>query len=130
VEERTSAGECILVADSEVLIRHGIADYLRQCGYIVIEAATSDEARTVLSQPDLPVSAVLCDAALEGSLNAFQLRAWTSSQRSELGFILAGNIEAAAKAAARICEDGPHLSRPYDPSLVVDNIKRALAKVR
>ena len=41
-----AGAHCILVVDSEVLIRMVIAQYLRECGYRVIEAATTDKPIT------------------------------------------------------------------------------------
>jgi DNA-binding NtrC family response regulator len=118
----------ILVVDSEVLVRHGISDYLRECGYTVVEAASSDEAIAVLEREDLAISAVLCDVQVAGRLNGFELRQWAKAQRPELQMILSGTIASAASAAAELCEEGPHLARPYDPQSVVDYIKRLLGK--
>jgi hypothetical protein len=39
-----------------------------------------------------------------------------------------GTLERAAQAAADLCEDGPAAKRPYDPQLLVQEIKAALAK--
>lgn len=118
----------ILVVDGEVLVRHAIADYLRDCGYAVIEAATSEEAQTVLVEPTLPVAAMLCDASLGGAMNGFQLRQWVSSHRPEVPTILAGSIAGAAKAAAELCDQRPDVGRPYDPQLTLDYVKQLLAR--
>jgi CheY-like chemotaxis protein len=40
--------EIVLVVKDDVLIRIPIAQYLRDCGYRVIEAACADEAMAVL----------------------------------------------------------------------------------
>ena len=114
----------IVVADGDVIVRHAIADYLRDCGYNVIECAHAVEVLTVLEDRTLAIDAVLCDAELGGSRNAFQMRAWIRDQRPEIHVVLAGNVKSAADAAADICEEGPHLERPYDPRLVLDYIKR------
>jgi CheY-like chemotaxis protein len=42
--------QTILVVDDEVIIRTAISEYLRDCGYKVIEAASVDEAVLVLQQ--------------------------------------------------------------------------------
>ena len=123
----SSERSTILVVDGEVLVRHAIADYLRSCGYVVVEGANSDEALAVLEQPNLPVEAILCDVAIAGSLNGFQLVHWVKEHRPELQVILSGNISHAADAAAELCEQGPHVQRPYDPQGVVDYIKRLIA---
>ena len=116
----------LLVVDGDVLVRHVISDYLRTCGYIVIEAATTDEAATVLDDKTVGVDAALCDAEAPGSRSAFQLRAWALQRCPEVQVILAGSIEATAGKAAELCEEGPQLRRPYDPQSVTDYIKRII----
>ena len=118
----------LIVADGDVIVRHAIADYLRDCGYSVIECATADEALSVMGDREIAIEAMLCDAELGGSHNAFQLRAWVRENRPEIHVVLAGNTKRAANAAADICEDGPDLERPYDPSMVLDYIKRLSGK--
>ncbi len=116
-----------MVVDGEVLIRSELAAYLRDCGYTVIEAANTDEAVIVLSEPGLDVDAVLCDVKIAGSMNGFAFARWVKSNRPELEVLLAGDLAKAADAAAGLCDDGPRLGRPYDPSSVVDRIKQQIA---
>lgn len=116
----------LIVVDGEVLVRHVISDYLRTCGYIVIEASSTDEARIVLDDVSFGVDAVLCDADAPGSGSAFQLRAWALQRRPEVEIILAGSIESAANRAAELCEQGPQLQRPYDPQGVVRYVRRII----
>jgi DNA-binding response OmpR family regulator len=128
--QQDAGSHCIVVADSEVLVRNAIADYLRHCGYRVIEAANSDEALTVLKSDDTPVEAVLCDAEVAGELSAFELRVWIRENRPQVQIVLAGNIDAAAKAAGQMCDKGPHLKRPYDAEAVANHIRIMLATAR
>ena len=126
--EANTRKQCILVVDCEVIVRHAISAYLRECGYDVIEAATTDEAMTVLGDSSIPVDAVMCDVAAAGSCSGFELSVWTRKERPRLEVILSGSIPATVSAAAQLCEQGPHLARPYDPQAVVDYIKRLLAQ--
>lgn len=116
----------LLVIDGDVLVRHVISDYLRTCGYIVIEAATTDEAVTVLEDATTTVEAALCDAEAPGSQSAFQFRAWALRQSPATEIMLAGSVAAAANKAAELCEEGPQLKRPYDPQSVVEYIRRII----
>jgi CheY-like chemotaxis protein len=109
-----------------VLVRHVLSDYLRTCGYTVIEAATTDEAVSVLGDASLRVQAMLCDADAPGQRTAFELRAWSRKERPEVEVILAGSVSAAAIKAAELCDEGPQLKRPYDPQSVSDYIKRIM----
>lgn len=128
--EQLSDPPCLIVADPDVLIRNGLADYLRHCGYKVFEAATSDEVVIALQEGATSFQAMLVDAELSGQRNAFELRMWVKEHYPDVDIILAGNVDRAAKAAGHLCDDGPHLQRPYDPESVVAHIKRLLAATR
>lgn len=123
----------LLIADSDALVRHGLAEYLRDCGYRVVEAASYEEAIEVLGGNDratghsAAIEIVLSDVELKGGGSGFGLRAWLRANRPEVGVVLAGNVESAAKAASELCDEGPHLSRPYEPQMVADRIRRMLA---
>ena len=118
----TDKGASVLVADSDIIVRHALADYLRHCGYRVVEAATSDEAMLALNEAALSVDVILCDAHVSGSQSAFELATWVRRNRPDLEVRLAATVEGAAKAAANLCDSGPHLGRPYEPQGVVDYI--------
>ena len=128
--DKAQRSDCVLVIDRDVLVRHAIADYLRDCGYVVIEASSTDEAATVLIERSLSVDVVLCDAEAPGAQNGFQLRAWVRQNQPQVEFALVGNIEAAANKAAELCEEGPNLARPYDPQSVTEYIRRVLGGIR
>lgn len=116
----------LIIVDGDVLVRHVLSDYLRTCGYTVIEAATTDEATAILGDTSLGVQAMLCDADAPGAKSAFELRAWSRQERPEVEVILAGSIASAANKAAELCDEGPQLKRPYDPQSVSEYIKRIM----
>jgi CheY-like chemotaxis protein len=113
-----------LIVDSDVISRHVIADYLRHCGYAVVEAATTDEAITALGETSLGIDVILCDVGAIGTQPAFGLARWVRSHQPELEVRLAGSLEGVADNAADLCESGPHLARPYQPAAVVDYVKQ------
>lgn len=121
---------CLIVADADVLIRNALAEYLRHCGYKVFEAATSDEVIIALEEGAVKIDALLADAQLTGRYNAFELRLWVKDHFPDVEIVLAGSIDSAAKAAGHLCDEGPHLQRPYDPESVAAHIKRLLAATR
>lgn len=117
----------ILIVDSDIISRHAIADYLRHCGYAVVEAAHTDEAITALGDATLRVDVILCDVAAIGTRSGFELASWVRSHRPELEVKLARDVAKTADAAAELCESGPDLARPYEPQTVVDYIKQLRA---
>jgi CheY-like chemotaxis protein len=117
----------VLIVDGDIVSRHVIADYLRHCGYAVVEAANTDEALVALGEPSLSIDVILCDISALGSRSGFELASWVRANRPELEVRLAAGVEVAAQTAAELCENGPHLKRPYEPEAVVDYIKRLRA---
>jgi CheY-like chemotaxis protein len=117
----------VLIVDGDILSRHAIADYLRHCGYKVVEAVSTDEAMTALGDPKLAVDIILCDIAAIGTQTGFELANWVRQNYPELEVRIAGSLASAADTAADLCESGPHLARPYEPQAVVDYIKRLRA---
>ncbi|WBH17452.1 response regulator [Sphingomonas radiodurans] len=117
----------ILIVDGDVITRHAIADYLRHCGYAVVEAASTDEAMKALPEPSLGIDVILCDVAAVGEQSAQELSSWVRANRPELEVRLASTVEAVADTAAELCESGPNLARPYEPQAVIDYVKQLRA---
>lgn len=117
----------VLIIDSDIISRHAIADYLRHCGYVVVEAADTDEAIVALADAPLRVDIILCDVAAVGTKSGFDLANWVKSNRPELEVRLAGSLANVADEAADLCHSGPNLARPYEPQAVVGYINRLRA---
>jgi DNA-binding response OmpR family regulator len=119
---------CILIIDADILIRHPIAEYLRECGFRVVQAANFDDARKLFTQRRrrLAIDVVLADANAPGAENAFAFAGWMRANWPGVEIILAGSVDAAAEKAGDLCTEEP-LSKPYDHQLVLDRIRRLLA---
>lgn len=130
MDEQQPDPQCLIVADADVLIRNALAEYLRNCGYKVFEAATSDEVIIAFEEGAATIDALLADAELPGRFNAFQLRMWVREHYPDAEILLAGSVDAAARAAGHLCDEGPHLARPYDAESVAAHIKRLLSSAR
>jgi DNA-binding response OmpR family regulator len=120
---------CVLIVDADILVRHQLAEYLRECGYRVVQAANTDEARALFtrSRRQRVIDVVLADVNAPGAENSFALATWIRANHARVQVILAGTVNAATQRAGDLCEDGPTLSKPYHPQLLLDSIRRALA---
>jgi DNA-binding NtrC family response regulator len=118
--------ETVLVVEHDVLIRMPIAQYLRDCGYRVIEAVNPDEAMTVLSHESTRVDIVFSDIEMPGAVDGFGLAKWIRQHRPGLAVLLAGTVPRAVETAKELCEQTP-LAKPYDAKTVLDQIRRLLA---
>jgi DNA-binding response OmpR family regulator len=122
-----SGNPYILMVEPDVLVRQPIAEYLRECGYKVVETGSTDEALLVVNARTMSIDIVLADAQAPGKLDGFGLARWMRENQPSAKVILAGTVANEAKEAGDLCEEGPLLSKPYDPQLLVDRIKRAVA---
>src|SRR3977135_3895526 len=75
--------ETVLLVEDEVLVRMPIAQYLRDCGYKVIEAGNADEAMAVLLHKETVVDIVFSD--IEKARRSRWVRAGEVDQRASSG---------------------------------------------
>jgi len=118
--------ETILIVEDDVLVRMPIAQYLRDCGYKVIEAANADEAMTVLMHKETVVDIVFSDIEMPGTVDGFGLAKWIREHRPGLDVLLAGTVPRAVDQAKELCEQGS-VPKPYEAQIVHNHIKRLLA---
>jgi len=121
--------QTVLFVEADAIVRANISAYLRDCDLDVIEASDTTEAKTVLGESEKRVDIILCDAGSVGTKQGFSFTQWVKTNYDGTPVLLAGNIDDAASVAGDLCEEGPQVTKPYDPSLVVDAIKQALARI-
>ena len=114
---------CILIVEPDVLVLNPLAEYLRGCGYKVLEAFNANEARQILATASISVQIVLADVDAAGN-EGFALAREIRTNYPTIDVILAGTIAKAAEKAGDLCEEGPDLAKPYDHRLLLDHIRR------
>jgi DNA-binding response OmpR family regulator len=116
----------VLLVEGDIIVRHPLAEYLRECGFAVFEAANGEEAMRALKSPELEIEVVLADMTTPGS--GFALRQWIRTENLAVEVLLAGSIRKAVEHAGQLCEEGPGVAKPYDHLLVLDQIRQAVAR--
>ncbi len=116
----------VLIVEDEVLVRMVVAEYLRDCGFMVIEAGSAQEA-LALFKADIDVDAVFSDIQMPGEMDGFGLARWLRQHRPDVKVILTSGAASAAHRAADLCHDGPLLPKPYDSEEVERRIRQLLA---
>ena len=124
--DKPNLPETILLVEDEVLVRVPIAQYLRDCGYRVIEAVNAEEAMTVLLHEETVVDIVFSDIEMPGAVDGFGLAKWIREHRPGLDVLLAGTINRTVENAKQLCAEGA-VPKPYDAEIVHNHIKRLLA---
>ena len=112
--------------EDDVAIRMSIAQYLRDCGYKVIEAVNANEAMTVLLDVKTVIDVVFTDVDMRSFMDGLGLSKWLREERPGLEVILAATVPRAVDAADELCDDS-QLPKPYGPQAVHDRIRRLLA---
>ena len=119
---RDNAAETVLVAESDIFARMVLAQYLRECGYDVLEAGTSDDV-LALFRSGRRIDVILLDAQISGGLAGFTLTRQIRENFPDTEIVLTFGVVRAAEKAGDICDEG-HLERPYHPQEIVSRIQR------
>jgi CheY-like chemotaxis protein len=118
--------QSILLVEADVLARHPLAEYLRDCGYLVVEAVSAAEAQLLVSSRHPEFDAALIDVATAGD-DGFTLAQWLRRNYPSVAISITGNIQKIADQARKLCDEAPGLTKPHDHHAVLDQIKRLLA---
>jgi DNA-binding response OmpR family regulator len=118
----------VMVVEPDVLVRMSIAEYLRDCGYQVIEGVSAADVWAVLDI-GRPVHVVMVDVKLGSDSEGFVLASQIRQTHRNIDVILTSGIAGAAQESAGLCEDGP-IKKPYDPKDVEARIKILLERRR
>jgi CheY-like chemotaxis protein len=110
----------ILVVEPDILVRMVIANYLRDCGYKVLEGASAADVTAVLGS-EQKIDVVFSEVRLHGQMDGFGLARLVREQYPDIDVILTTGAARAADKASDLCEDGP-LEKPYHPQEIVRRI--------
>jgi DNA-binding response OmpR family regulator len=118
----------VLVLEPDILVRMIISDYLRDCGFKVVEGVTADDAVAVLESGQ-KIDIIFAEVQLSGSMDGFGLAQWVREKQPDIDMILTAGIARAAERVRDLCDEGP-LEKPYHPQEVVRRINILLERRR
>lgn len=127
-EKTVDAKPVVMVIEPEVLVRMAIADFLRECGYKVVEGVIAEDVETVLHS-NVPVDVVFAEVKLPGAIDGFALARTLRQTHPHIDVILTSGIAAAAEKSKELCEDGP-MKKPYRAEDVAARIQQLLQRRR
>jgi CheY-like chemotaxis protein len=121
----TTPSETILFVEDEALVRMDMAQFLRECGYHVYEAASAKEAIEAL-QAKFVVDLVFTDINLPGGMDGLELGEWALSARPGVKVLVTtGDASRIVDIPQTI---GPNLAKPYTSRDLLDRVRQALTK--
>jgi CheY-like chemotaxis protein len=119
----------ILLFEDDVLVRMPLAEYLRDCGYRVLEAGHLAEAQTLLGAR-VRVDLVFARVKPGSNHNGFMLASWVRQHHPKIKVLLSSGIAKATEQAGDLCSKGPHPAAPYEHGWVLRRIQNLLRQAR
>ena len=116
----------VLIVEDEVLSRLAMAEYLRECGFHVIEAASGVEAQQLVLA-GLKVDLVFSDITMPGGVDGIDLALWLMVQCDSAKVILTSGLPDALVKAKSACNQVlAFVPKPYDQADVAKRIRELL----
>jgi two-component system, response regulator PdtaR len=122
VEDRRN---CLLVVEDDFMVRWPTAEYLRDAGYRVIEAASVSEGVAVLSS-GTPVDLVFSDINLSGELTGHALARWLGKYHPKVPMLLTSG-DGNAAGLISVGATRSFVAKPYDLAEVDRRIREMLS---
>jgi CheY-like chemotaxis protein len=110
----------LLLIEPDVLARLVLADYLRGCGYIVVEVSSADEAIEAL-RSSIEIELILSEIHDIGSMSGFEFAHSVRMTHPDIDVILTSNQSHAAQKCHELCEHRV-VRKPYTPQEIVRQI--------
>ncbi|MFL5256720.1 MAG: response regulator [Rhodopila sp.] len=126
-ELQQSPVHTILVVEDDPLVRMPIAEYLRDCGYIVVEAGDAQEAMALIDT-DRSVSLVFSDVRMPGSVDGFGLASWIRRHHPDVPVLLTSGYNDVRRVPNELLRSLPIIGKPYSQAAIGRRIKDLLSQ--
>jgi CheY-like chemotaxis protein len=125
-EGQPAMGPTVLIVEDEVLSRLAMGEYLRECGFNVIEAANGAEAQQLVLA-GLKVDLVFSDITMPGGVDGIDLALWLMVNCESTKVILTSGLpDSLAKAASACNQVLAFVPKPYVHADVAKRIRELL----
>jgi DNA-binding response OmpR family regulator len=123
-DRKATSQRIILVVEDEVLLRAGTADYLRDSGFMVLEASNATEAMTILSSRR-DIDLVFSDVMMPGDMDGFGLARWVHEHHRDIPVLLTSGAGAVVNAPDAFMRE-PFMRKPYLPEELEQRLRTML----
>jgi CheY-like chemotaxis protein len=115
----------VLVVEDELMVRMPIAEYLRDCGYNVLEAANASEAIATVDAEG-PVSLVFSDIRMPGKMDGVGLAEWFQSHHPKVPVLLTSGYNGGRVVSDMLAPRNRFIEKPYSQTQVARRIAALL----
>lgn len=121
VLSRQCPAHTVLVVEDDGMVRMPIVEYLRDCGYTVLEAGDAAEAIDAVVA-DGRVSLVFSDVRMPGALDGFGLAEWVRAHHPEIPVLLTSGYNNSRSLSADVASGVKLIEKPYSQAHVARQI--------
>jgi len=115
----------VLVVEDDAMVRMPIAEYLRDCGYDVLEAGDAAEAMAALHAAGR-VSVVFSDVRMPGPMDGFALARWLQKNHPDIPVLLTSGYNSSRSLSADVAKGVKLIEKPYSQAHVARRIQDLL----
>jgi len=108
-----------------MMVRMPIAEYLRDCGYTVLEAGDAAEAIEAVHASG-PVSVVFSDVRMPGSMDGFGLARWLRAHYPDIPILLTSGYNSSRSLSIDVAQGVKLIEKPYSQAHVARRIQDLL----
>jgi CheY-like chemotaxis protein len=124
-QAKQDAPRTVLVVEDETMVRMPIAEYLRDCGYNVVEAGDASEAIAAMDA-DPQVNLVFTDIRMPGKMDGFGLAEWFRSHYPTVPVLLTSGYHAGRSSPGVSIPGTRFIEKPYSQNQVARRIAALL----
>ena len=122
-QTRSNGSTVVLIVEDEFFLRCDLADYMREAGFVVMEAASAEHAMAICKD-GMAVHILITDIQLNDSANGWDV--------AEAFRVLSTNIKVIYTSAdshdrMRRVSNSLHFNKPYRPTEVVNACQQLVA---
>lgn len=111
----------IMVLEPDVIVRSEISEFLRQCGFVVIEGVDAEDLRSAMNSGAV-IDVLLAEIHLKGSVSGFELAQEVRQTHPATAVILVSSIDNVVEKASDLCGRGP-VKKPYRSDEILRRIR-------
>lgn len=115
----------VLVVEDDMMVRMPIAEYLRDCGYTVLEAGDAAEAIATVHAVGT-ISLVFSDVRMPGSMDGFGLARWLRKHYPEIPVLLTSGYNSSRSLSVDVAPGVKLIEKPYSQAHVARRIRDLL----
>jgi CheY-like chemotaxis protein len=115
----------VLVVEDELMVRMPIAEYLRDCGYNVLEAGNASEAIATVDAEG-PVSLVFSDIRMPGKMDGVALAEWFQAHYPSVPVLLTSGYNGGRSVSSLATLRNRFIEKPYSQTQVERRIAALL----